>query len=257
MTETENNNSVSSRQTIRKWILIISFFLLPVTLVLISPLVIMMGAARGIATGSMLLFIANFILSLVVARLWCGWLCPMGAWQEICSPVFKHTVQEGWHNYAKYIVTVLWLAVIAFLFFSAGGIRAVDPFFGMENGLSIGSVETLAVVVVIFTILFIVAYLMGRRGFCRVLCPVACLMIAGRKIRNLVGWPALQLDSDAGRCIDCNRCSKECPMGLDVHRMVRKGEMENPDCILCGSCADTCPEGIISLSFRAGGTKRR
>jgi len=246
----ETKKHASSRQTLRKWLLVISFVLLPVTLMLISPIVIIVGAAQGIATGSMLLFIANFILSLVVARLWCGWLCPMGAWQEICSPVFKHTVQDGWRNSVKYVVTVLWLAVLAYLFFSAGGIRAVDPFFGMENGLSITSAASLMVVVVIFTMLFIIAYLMGRRGFCHVFCPVAGLMVLGRKIRNLAGWPALQLSADASHCIDCKKCSKECPMGLDVNGMVRKGEMENPDCIMCASCADTCPQGAITYGVK-------
>jgi ferredoxin-type protein NapH len=248
MTETEK--PVSSRQNIRKWLLVISFVLLPVTLMIISPIVIMMGAAQGIATGSMLLFIANFVLSLFVARLWCGWLCPMGAWQEICSPIFKHTVQDGWRNYVKYGVTMVWLAVLAYLFISAGGIRAVDPFFGMENGLSITSVETLLVVVVIFTLLFIIAFLMGRRGFCHVFCPIAGLMVLGRKIRNLAGWPALQLGADSSRCIDCKKCSKECPMGLDVNGMVRKGEMENADCILCASCADICPQGAITYGVK-------
>ena len=251
MTETPaQQKTVSSRQNIRKWLLVLSFVLLPVTLMIISPIVIMMGAAQGVATGSMLLFIANFVLSFVVARLWCGWLCPMGAWQEICSPVCKHTVQDGWRNSVKYGVTALWLAVLAFLFFSAGGIRAVDPFFGMENGLSITSIPTLIVVVVIFAILFIVAYFMGRRGFCHVLCPVAALMIAGRKIRNLAGWPALQLDADPSRCIDCNRCSEACPMGLDVHSMVKDGKMENADCILCAGCADTCPQGAITYGVK-------
>jgi polyferredoxin len=198
----------------------------------------------------MLLFIANFILSLVVARLWCGWLCPMGAWQEICSPVMKHTVQEGWRNYIKYGVTALWLALIAYLIFTAGGIRAVDPFYRTDHGLSITSVEPLGVVIIIFLIIFAVAYFAGRRGFCRVLCPVATLMIAGRKIRNLFGWPALQLGADASRCIDCNICSKECPMGLDVNGMVRQEKMENPDCILCGSCVDTCPRGAITYSVK-------
>lgn len=250
MTKTkETKKPVSYRQTIRKWLLVISFVLLPVTLMIISPIVIMMGAAQGIATGSMLLFIANFFLSFFVARLWCGWLCPMGAWQEICSPVFKHTVQDDWRNSVKYGVTVLWLAVLASLFISAGGIRAVDPFFGMENGFSITSAASLMVVVVIFTLLFIVGYLMGRRGFCHVFCPVAGLMVLGRKIRNLAGWPALQLSADASRCIDCKKCVQECPMGLDVNGMVRKGDMENPDCIMCASCTDACPQGAIMYGW--------
>jgi ferredoxin-type protein NapH len=140
--------------------------------------------------------------------------------------------------------------VLAYLFFSAGGIRSLDPFFGMENGLSITSAATLMVVVVIFVLLFIIAYLMGRRGFCHVFCPVAALMITGRKIRNLAGWPALQLGADASRCTDCMTCSRECPMGLDVNSMVRKGEMENPDCICCASCADACPQGAIHYTWK-------
>ena len=250
MTESESKKTGVSRQTLRKWLLVISFVLLPVTLMIISPIVIVMGAAKGIATGSMLLFIANFFLSLFVARLWCGWLCPMGAWQEICSPVFKHTVQEGWRNYVKYGVTVLWLGVLAYLFISAGGIRALDPFFGMQNGLSITSLATLMVVMVIFTLMFIIAYLMGRRGFCHVFCPVAGLMVTGRKIRNLIGWPALRLDADPSLCIDCKTCSKECPMGLDVNGMVRNRALENPDCILCASCADACPQGAITYGVK-------
>jgi len=103
--------------------------------------------------------------------------------------------------------------------------------------------------VVIFTLMFIISWLMGRRGFCHVFCPVAALMIVGRKIRNLIGWPALQLDADPSRCIDCKKCSKECPMGLDVNGMVQKGEMENADCILCASCADACPKGALSYGI--------
>ena len=250
MTATPKDKNASSRQIIRKWLLVISFLLVPVTIFYISPIVIMMGASAGVATGSLLLYLALFILSLVVARLWCGWLCPMGGWQEICSPVIKRTVRNGWRNGIKYGITVLWLAAIAFSFYSAGGIRSVDPLFGTVNGISITSVDVLMIVGIIFVIIFIVAFLAGRRGFCHLFCPIAVLMIAGRKIRNLFRWPALQLDADSNRCIDCKKCSKECPMGLDVNGMVRNGRMENAECILCASCADACPKGAITYGWK-------
>ena len=250
MTETEKDKTVSSRQNIRRWILILSFILIPVTIFYISPIVIVMGAAEGVATGSLLLYVLLLILSLVVARLWCGWLCPMGAWQEICSPVIKHTVKDGWRNGIKYGVTVLWLAFIAYSFFSAGGIRTVDPLYGTVNGISISSLPVLMMVGIIFALLFIVAYFTGRRGFCHVFCPIAGIMVLGRKIRNIIGWPALQLSADASRCIDCMKCSAGCPMGLDVNGMVRKNEMENADCILCASCADACPKGAITYGMK-------
>ncbi len=247
MTTDRSMKSVS-RQNIRKILLIISFLLIPVTIFYVSPIVIMMGAAEGIASGSMLLFILLFILSLFVGRLWCGWLCPMGAWQEICSPLMKHTVIRGWRDWIKYGVTVLWLAVIAQSLYAAGGIHAVDPFYGTVGGISISSLEVLMIVTIIFCFIFVVAFFTGRRGFCHVFCPIAGIMVAGRSIRNLAGWPALQLHADASQCIDCNKCQKECPMGLDVHQMVRDDNMEDPDCILCASCSDVCPKGVIRYS---------
>ena len=244
------------RQKIRRMLLIISFLLIPVTIFYISPIVVMMGAGEGIVTGSLLLYITLFILSLVVARLWCGWLCPMGAWQEICSPVIKRTVKEGWRNWIKYIVTAIWLAMIGFTFKNAGGIRAIDPFYGTVNGISISSLPILMTVAIIFLIILAVAFLAGRRGFCHVLCPIAGLMVLGRKIRNLIGWPALRLTADPTRCTDCKSCSAACPMGLDVNGMVRKGDLENADCILCAGCADACPQGVIRYGVKGRSPER-
>jgi polyferredoxin len=147
-------------------------------------------------------------------------------------------------------VTALWLALIASLFLTAGGIRAVNPLFGTTNGISVTSMEIMMIVTIIFLIIFAIAYFTGRRGYCHVLCPIAGLMIAGRKIRNLIGWPAVQLDANPSRCIDCGKCSEECPMGLDVHTMVKDGEMENAECIDCANCADTCPKGAITFGLK-------
>lgn len=240
----------SQRVNIRRWILIFTFLLIPVTIFYISPIVIMMGASEGIVNGAFLLYIILFILSLFAGRIWCGWLCPMGACQELGSPLIKKTVKEGWPNWVKYGVTVLWIAAIARAFLAAGGIKGVDPLYGTINGISVTSVEILMMVVMIFAGIFIIAFLTGKRGTCHIVCPIAGIMVAGRKIRNLAGWPALQLSADADLCIDCNTCSKRCPMGLDVHRMVREGKMEDPDCILCATCADVCPEGVIQYSIR-------
>ncbi|MDD1715667.1 MAG: 4Fe-4S binding protein [Methanolinea sp.] len=244
----ESGKSKSSRQKIRKWILILTFLAIPVTIFYISPIVIMMGASEGVVTGAFLLYILLFVLSLFAGRIWCGWLCPMGACQELGSPVIKKTVKDGWPNWIKYVVTVLWIAAIARAFLAAGGIQGIDPFYGTVYGISVSSLQVLMMVVLIFTGIFLVAFLTGKRGFCHILCPIAGIMVLGRKIRNAVGWPALQLTADASRCTDCLTCSKRCPMGLDVHGMVRKGEMERADCILCAGCADSCPAGAITYS---------
>lgn len=238
------------RQKIRTIFLILSFILVPVTLFYISPIVIMMGASEGVVTGSFILFVLLFLLSLFVGRLWCGWICPMGAMQEFCSPVIKNRVPEGRRNQIKYLVFIFWIFLIALSFISAGGIKNVDPFYGTVNGISVTSPDVLIIMLVIFAIILVVAFLSGRRGFCHILCPVAPIMIAGRKMRNRFGWQALHLDSVKERCIDCGKCSDSCPMGLDVNNMVKEEGIENPECILCANCADICPKNVIRYSTR-------
>jgi polyferredoxin len=81
---------------------------------------------------------------------------------------------------------------------------------------------------------------------------MAPFMILGRKVRNLVRWPALRLKANEEACIDCNRCTRECPMSLDVSAMVHADTMENSGCVLCGSCVDVCPEDVIHYTFSGG-----
>ena len=104
-------------------------------------------------------------------------------------------------------------------------------------------------VVAIFVIL---AWTAGRRAGCHYICWMAPFMILGRKIRNVFKWPALRLKADADKCIDCKRCTKNCPMNLDVNAMVQAGAMDDSECILCGTCIDGCPKEVIHYSFSAG-----
>jgi ferredoxin-type protein NapH len=77
-------------------------------------------------------------------------------------------------------------------------------------------------------------------------------MILGRKLRNALGWPALRLKAERARCVNCERCSQNCPMSLDANGMVQGSVMEHSECILCGSCMDVCPKDVIHYSFSAG-----
>ena len=58
--------------------------------------------------------------------------------------------------------------------------------------------------------------------------------------------------ADADKCRNCKKCTRDCPMSLDVHQMVQQGSMENSECILCGTCIDGCPKDVITYSFSAG-----
>ncbi len=239
-----------NRQKLRRALIIFSFLLLPATFAYISCPIIVEGASKGIASGGLIVFILLFLGSLLLGRLWCGWLCPGGGLQEIYFQINDKPVKAGKLNWLKHL---MFLVIILFPLLSAinsaGGIEAIDLFYGTENGISIARAGSYVIFFVQIAFFTVFALLGGKRGFCHYFCPIAVIMILGRKMRNIFSWPALHLSAETGRCIDCRRCSKSCPMSLDVNDMVRQQKMENSECILCGCCVDCCPESAIRYAF--------
>ena len=254
----EKVKQLPRRQRIRRALLFISLLLFPVTLYYFSPVIIMESASQGIINSSFIVFGLMFVAALFVGRLWCGWLCPAGALQEFGSPINDKATPGGRFNWIKWAIWIPWIGGIAALAIRAGGYHTVDPFYHFEGGVTLSQpLEPEAppwfmIYYIILALFLGLAVVFGRRASCHTICWMAPFMILGRKIRNLVKWPALRLKADTDECINCKRCTKNCPMSLDVNRMVQDGSMENSECILCGSCVDICPQDVIRYSFSAG-----
>jgi ferredoxin-type protein NapH len=238
------------RQRIRKALLLVSLLSFPVIINYLSPYVILDGAMNGVVNGSMIMFGAMFLSSLLVGRLWCGWLCPGAGLGEACIAVNDKPARGG--NWIKWAIWAVWLGLIAYLAVSAGGYKSVNFFHLTESGISVDRPQGYIIYYAVIGIFVILSLVAGKRGACHTICWMAPFTILGRKIRNLFGWPALRLKAEQDKCIDCKRCTKACPMSLDVNGMVQSGMMENSECVLCGSCVDTCPQGVIRYSFSAG-----
>lgn len=251
MTEPEKNgkNIPVLRQRIRVALITFSFILLPVTYAYISCPIITEGASKGIVTGGLVVFSLLFISSLVLGRFWCGYLCPGAGLQEIYFRLNNNPVRIGWLNKFKYLVFIGIFGSLAYTVYSAGKFTTIDLLYGTGNGISIAGPAGYTIFYAQIVFFTVFALLIGKRGFCHTFCPIAVMMIIGRKIRNLVRWPALHLAAEKDKCIDCGKCLKECPMSLDVNRMVRQEQMEHTECILCSSCVDTCPEGAITYAW--------
>ena len=245
----KDNHKSSSRQRMRLWLIILSFIVYPVTFAYVSCPIITEAAGLGIVTGGLVVFALLFLSSLVFARLWCGWLCPAGGLQEACNLALRRPLWTTKLDWLKYLAFLGIFGSIALAFWSAGGLKTVNLFYGTENGISILAAGGIAMFLgpVLFTLIFTLIF--GKRGFCHTFCPIAVMLMIGQKIRNFFGWPALRLSADRAYCIGCNACSKECPMSLDVHAMVKEGKMENTECITCVSCVDICPQGAIRYTW--------
>lgn len=237
------------RQRLRQACLLLALLLFPLTLNYFSPYLIIDGAFQGIISGSFIVFGLLFLSALFVGRLWCAWLCPAAGLQAACFAIQPKPARGGRLNWIKWGIWAVWISVIALGVISAGGYRAVDFFYLTEGGISVTRPEAYLIYYIVVGVFVLLALLTGRRGGCHYLCWMAPWMILGRKLRNLGRWPALHLTAEPDKCIDCQRCTKNCPMSLDVHALVRRGEMEDSECILCGNCIDVCPKDVLHYAF--------
>jgi len=243
------------RQKVRKFLLLVSFLLFPITLYYFSPVLIIEGGFSGIVTGSLLLFAAQFVLSLVFGRAFCGWICPSGGLQECCcSQVVDKRVKSKKVNWIKYIIWAPWLLTIILAFLKSGGLKSVDIFYMTDHGISVSGLMELIIYLFFVALITVLALTVGRRGMCHSICWMAPFMILGSKIKDKLGYPSLHLEADSEKCVQCGLCSKNCPMSLEVAEMVRTGQVQNSECILCGECADRCSKKAIKLTF---GSSRR
>jgi ferredoxin-type protein NapH len=240
-----------ARQRIRRALLVISLLLFPITLYYFSPVLIMQSASEGVINASFLVFAAMFVSSLFVGRLWCGWACPAGALQELAAPVNNRAVSRRL-DWIKWAIWLPWLAGTIALAVGAGGYRAVEPLYQLEGGITLIQDFWAYVYYIVVGVFLLLAVLIGRRAGCHTICWMAPFMILGRRLRNLLPWPALRLQAAPDKCRNCLTCTTGCPMGLDVHTMVTTSRMENAECILCGTCVDNCEQSAIRFSFTAG-----
>ena len=236
------------RQKIRKALILVAFLLFPVVLNFLSPYLIIQGASEGVINGSFLLFALLLVGSLFFGRVWCGWVCPGAGLQEACFAARDKKVKGG--DWVKYLIWLPWLALITAFAIKAGGYRRINPLYMTEGGISVIDPMNYIIYYFVLALGVVLALAVGKRSFCHHVCWMAPFMIAGRRVSNLFGWPTLRLAADNGECSKCGRCTRECPMSLDVQGMVATRRMEQAECILCGTCVDGCPQRVIRFTWR-------
>lgn len=238
------------KQKFRKLLLIVSLLLFPVTLYYFSPALIINAGLKGIINGSFIVFVLMFVLSIPFGRLFCAYICPAGGLQECAFLVNEKLPKQGWRNYIKYIIWIIWLSAVAFCYFHKGKIIAVDFLFETENGISVSSIQSYIIYYGIVCLIFIPSVLFGKRVFCHYFCWMAPFMVLGTKLRKLLHLPGVHIKTiEKNKCISCGRCNKTCPMGIDVVNEMKNNVINNSECIQCGVCVDNCPKNLLSYGM--------
>lgn len=236
------------RQNLRKGIIVLSFFLFPITLYYFSPYLIILGASEGVLSGSFIVFIGMFILSLFFGRAFCGWFCPAGGAQECMMLASNKKAKGGKLNYIKYAIWLPWILTIVLLLITAKNSIRTDFFYQTTKGISVANPMAYFIYYAVLFLIVILSLTSGRRSFCHYVCWMAPFMVIGTRIKQYLRYPSLGLKADKGNCIRCGQCTKKCPMSIEVEKQVEMGSMNNTECILCGECVDICPKSVIKFS---------
>ncbi len=234
------------RQKIRKTILIISFLLFPLTIWYFSPYLIIRAASEHIMNGSFIVFVSMFVLSMFFGRVWCGYLCPAGGLQECIAMCNDRSAKGGWRFRIKYVIWIIWIAAVIITFILGKNDITIDPFYMTDHGISVSQIYDYVIYYGVLLLLVLPALIHGKRAACHYICWMAPFMIIGSMVGRFLHLPQLHIEAKKEDCVSCGKCSKVCPMGLDVKQMVAEGRNRScPECIQCGACVDVCPKKAV------------
>jgi len=234
-------------QKIRLAVYAFSLIIFPITFYYFSPALPLMGAAEGVVSGSLMLFFMLFISAVFAGRVFCSWICPAGAIQELTLKSRNSRISVKKISWIKYLVWAPWLILVIFLFRRSGGIESYDFFYQTTNGISLTRFADTIIYGIIIVIFFGLSLIFGRRAACHTICWMSPFMILGRKLGLSLGVPSLKLKTEPASCVSCNRCTSICPMSLPVSDMIESGRINDVNCILCGQCIDICGKNTIEF----------
>ncbi len=238
------------RQKIRKTLLLISLLLFPVTMWYFSPCIIINAALEHVINGSFIVFALMLVFSVFFGRVWCGYLCPSGGLQECALRINDNPAKQSKRDKIKYVIWIIWICAVTVAFLMGKNDVSIDPFYMTDHGISITGIYHYVIYYGVIFLLLIPALIHGRRAACHYICWMAPFMVIGSSIGRFLHLPRLHIEADRDKCVSCGKCSKVCPMGLDVKELAKNGRNANcTECIQCGACIDECPESVLNYRF--------
>ena len=195
--------------------------------------------------------IVPILLMLFLGRVWCSWVCPYNLILDLSEKIpflkrrliVNHKKITG--EYQRKRTTIVRYGVFILLF-TLVGISGV-PILHLVSPPAVISTEALLLVksllitveILLIVILLVIDLLFSYRFTCRIFCPTGtCLSLFKSRLGLCISY--------SGSCAGCNKCKKNCPMGLDPMKDAATSRL----CYNCGRCADGCPDKSLKWGIK-------
>ena len=222
---------------------------LPIAGLMNSKYFLLTGRVPAIHPAAMYLFLGFVLMSVLLKKAFCSWLCPVGTFSENLWKMGSRILGRNFRlpKWADIPLRGLKYLLLGFFAWIIGGmsVEVLDGFMSTPYGI-IADVKmldffrhmglTAAIVVGVLVILSMVV----QNFWCRYLCPYGALL----GLTSILSPAKIRRDAEA--CIDCGKCAHACPAGLAVDQLVQIRSAECSACMVCvaalsgGECAAIC-----------------
>lgn len=209
------------------------------------------GTINTIHPAAVVVFVSVLMVSLLLRRSFCSWICPVAAlsewfWKSGFRLLRRNQRLPLWLDRT---VRSLKYLLLAFFIYSVGYAMSKEALaaFIQSDYHMIADVRLMNFflhmsfqsLVIILTLVVLSVVL--KNPFCRYLCPYGALL-------GLVAvFSPLRVTRSLERCVSCGVCSQVCPVYIDV---MHKTSVVSPECIACWRCISHCRFNE-ALSMRA------
>lgn len=205
------------------------------------------------------------ILTLLLGRVYCSIICPLGVFQDIVAWFakkskknrYRHSPALSWLRYGVLGVFVITLVAgvhsfVALLapYSSYGRIASnlfapvyqwgnnllaylaerADSYAFYDTTVWLKSLPTFVIAAVTLVVLVVLAW-RGGRTYCNTICPV------GTVLGFLSKYAYLKPVIDTDKCINCNLCARNCKAScIDI----KNHQIDYSRCVACMDCLDKC-----------------